>query len=181
MKYLCAGLVAIIAVLGWLLSHTSDKLGERERELGEMAVANVIANIALAESKVEAARKDDAVANAAKKQRVSDAKATAAAHKLTEALHNEKATAYTGLSDDIVMSLCLRYYTARGDSHHKPGQPASSPDARKGNTPASQCDKWRGMTVGNVVVWTGYLLDHAGAERIDKEGIREWVEGRGNQ
>lgn len=103
------------------------------------------------------------------------------AAKLQEALSHEKIAAVTTvLSDPVSDALCLRLQAARGalaaggDNGAGTGSLHNgAPDT--GAAPlAGDCAAWRGrLTVGAVMEWAGALLDHAGAERLDKAALRE--------
>lgn len=101
-------------------------------------------------------------------------------HQLSEAINHEKpATVNTILSDDVSRSLCLRLraasglLTARADSAASAGG-ADTRAAHPGSNTFADCAEWQGrLTVGAVVEWSGALLDHAGAERLDKAALRE--------
>lgn len=76
-------------------------------------------------------------------------------------------------------ALCLRYLAARGQSSDAvAGDAAASAHARATDTFAAACGPWRVVTLRDVVEWAGLLLDHAGAERLDKAGLRRWAHER---
>lgn len=75
-------------------------------------------------------------------------------------------------------ALCLRWQAASGrtiSTGHNQGDPAGSIYARASDTSATDCSRWRGLTVRGVIEYVGDLIDHAGADRLDKAGIRAWA------
>ncbi|MCL1888995.1 MAG: hypothetical protein FWF99_00625 [Desulfovibrionaceae bacterium] len=100
-------------------------------------------------------------------------------HRLNKALQdakNTKADYSFQLSDDLTDALCLRWFAASGkagaDFFPAPGAFA----AGETHPPAAGCAAWRGrVNLGEALLWTGLLLEHAGQERLDKAALREWA------
>lgn len=105
-----------------------------------------------------------------------EVKARALDHKLREAMHAE-ADFDRVLSRGVTDALCLRYSAASGKTGGDPACSAGCADAGKTHPPAAGCDAWAGLTIRDAVVWVGLLLDHAGAERLDKAALRSWAMG----
>ena len=97
--------------------------------------------------------------------------------RLKEAMKNVKQMDLdTVLDPGVIAALCLRWRSAGGRGVAA-SQDVSSGSAHEGKSDplASGCEGWSRLTLRDVVEWTGLLLDHAGAERIDKSGLRDWA------
>ncbi len=71
---------------------------------------------------------------------------------------------------------------AGGNSPGKPRSPAANgqPGGAGAGLPTpneADCSAWQGLSVGQVIEWTGFLLDHSALEGSDKQALREWDGG----
>lgn len=173
-------LAAAAAALWWQKS-TIDGLNEsaaaQARSMAEVKAAN--AGLGAALQYMEDARQWDALVTESTLASVDSLNSNARAlrSQLQEALAHAKTVEMDApLPAAATDALCLRYLAARGQSPDRTQTDAAGgAAARAAYPPAHLCDAWRGVTLRHVVDWAGLLLDHAGAERLDKVGLREWV------
>lgn len=175
-----AGAVILLLLLGnWL----QFQAGQRTREeLGQVKAALSLAESALGQLRRLRAEEAQLVVDQAQKQEELETTNRGLEQKLRRAMRNAKSLNLdTVLPDSITDALCLRWNAASGKDHLPNGNAPSGADAGAGDTVAALCAGWRGkVALGDVAEWAGLLLDHAGLERLDKEGLRQWVEGAKN-
>lgn len=167
--------IAVLLVVCWVLYQS----GQRTRE----ELGRVKADLELAESALEQLRRFRAseaelVADSAEEQERLTVKNRKLEWQLREALKNANFDLDTVLPGAVADALCLRWRVASGFGGGVDA--AGGADAGAGHTVAAVCAGWRGkLTLGDVVEWAGLLLDHAGAERVDKAALRRWSEEAG--
>lgn len=180
-------IIAVIAacavvggVISWQAATINDQaatIAEQDRHIGEVTAAN--AGLAAALDTVIAFRAadDDLIMETA--SRADDLAATSRTlqRRLTEAMRHAKTVNLDApLPADAVDALCLRYRAASGvGTPDHTGDAPGGTDARSGNPGPPDCRSWRALTLRDVVDWAGLLLDHAGAERLDKAALRAWA------
>lgn len=176
-----AVLLAAAAALLWWNHSTLERMSQRAetlaRSISEVKAENAGLSQALLDMD-EARQRDTLIIEttlASVDSLTSNARALRS--QLQEALAHAKTVEMDApLPAAATDALCLRYLAARGQSPDRTQTDAArGAAARAAYPPANLCEAWRGVTLRHVVDWAGLLLDHAGAERLDKAGLREWV------
>ena len=166
--------LALVGALWWQHQVVCDQA----EQIGEVTIANA----ALSQS-LETMRKGREADNMVVKQAAEQAdRMTATARTLERqlqgAMHGEVDFDRV-LSRGVTDALCLRWQSASGVYGGDPGDAAGRTHAGKSDSPAPGCAEWAGLTLRDVVEWSGLLLDHAGLERGDKAGLRAWAAQEG--
>ena len=186
-RYLAIGAAAVFVLGGllgfitWQNSHIKKQAGiiaEQDRHIGVVESAN--AGLAEALATMEEGRNRDNALIEASAQETDKfaAEARTLERRLREALrHATILNLDAPLPADAALALCLRYRAARGLGVESAERSAAGgPDAGKDHSAASFCAAWRRVTLRDALEWVGLLLDHAGAERIDKAALRQWAQ-----
>lgn len=174
-------LLAAAAALLWWNHSTLERMSQRAetlaRSIAEVKAENAGLSQALFDT--DEARQRDTLITETTLASVDSLTSNARAlrNQLQEALTHAKTVEMDApLPIAATDALCLRYLAARGQSlDRNQTDAARGPDAREAYPSAYLCDAWREVTLRHVVDWAGLLLDHAGAERLDKAGLREWT------
>lgn len=176
--FILGGLIGFIAWQDGHIKKQATTISEQSRHIGELEAAN--AGLASVLDAMKAARdRDNAVIKAtAHEADKLTAEARILERRLKEALrHATTLDLDAPLPADAALALCLRYRAARGlGDQGAEGSSAGGTDAGKDYPAAAFCDDWRRVTLRDALEWLGLLLDHAGAERIDKAGLRKWAQ-----
>lgn len=174
------GLLAVAAALLWWqrsdLSDLRQRAETQARSIAEVKAVN--AGLSQALQDVQDARQWDALVTETTLASVDSLNINARTLRaqLQEAIAHAKTVEMDApLPAAATDALCLRYLAARGQGADRgAADAAGSTVAGKAHTSADVCAAWRGVTLRHVVDWAGLLLDHAGAERLDKAGLRQW-------
>ncbi len=174
-------LVVLNVCCGWATWQLKQTLDVRTRELDEAVAIRQGLEAALVDLRSEAARSDEAALAAARKADALAVRARTLDKQLREALrHETRLDLDTPLPAALSLALCLRWQAAAGrtETTSDPGKPnrERADTAFDDDTSAVFCDPWTDLTLRDALEWLGLLLDHAGAERIDKAGLRDWAE-----
>ena len=176
-----AAVAATFALCLWWQGRTiaaqAERIAVQDRHIGEVTAANAGLEAALAAREATRLRAETLLAEHAGKAESASARARTLERRLTEALSHAKTLDLDQpLPADAAFALCLRYRAARGlapaDSE---GDASAAAAARAGDSAAALCGGWRQLTPRQALDWLGLLLDHAGAERLDKAALREWA------
>lgn len=180
------GAVFVLLVGGLAIQNTSLRAANEEliETLGQVKAANAAHKLALDALRAESAFADEAARGAARENDKLRGALRGLQHTLREAARHETVLD-SRVHPDVADALRMQWQTASGDaSGYCSCGPSGVVDARKNAAVAAGgdcavCDSWRGLTYGDVVEWTGLLLEHAGLERNDKAALRSWAEGAG--
>lgn len=177
------GLLALAGVFWWQQSTINRQAEHAETQARRIAeVTAVNAGLEVTVKAMHESRERDALITEATLTSVDSLNTNARTLRaqLQEALRHAKTVDMDApLPVAATDALCLRYLAARGESPGAvAGNTAGSAHARAAHTLAAACGSWRGVTLRDVVEWSGLLLDHAGAERLDKAGLRRWAHER---
>ena len=173
-------LSALLACIFWQdrqIKRQAATIQTQAENIGVLQTANASLSSALADAKAAKDRYNALVAEAAQKIDTLAAHARLLYRRLKEALRDAQALSLDApLPAGVIVALCLRYRAARGlgDAITQRDSPAG-PDAGKDHSPASACGDWEAVTLRDTLEWVGLLLDHAGAERLDKAAMRAWA------
>lgn len=170
------GGVGVLLAVALYIGLLQQKIDAQARHIGEVEAAN--AGLVLSLETLEAARQREqhSINQTAKRARNLEAHAKKLEHQLQEALRDA-----TQLSLDsplplpVLDAFCLRWRAASGYSEDDTRNPTPPADAGKTHPYAPYCADWQRVSLRDVLDWTGLLLDHAGLERLDKQGLREWT------
>lgn len=174
-------LAILTACCGWASWQLKQELDVRTRELDEAAAVRQGLETALADLRRAAARSDEAALAAARKADELADRARTLDKRLREALRRETTFELDSpLPAALSLALCQRWQAAAGRAEAEP--PPGALDRGRADTasvrdiPTEFCAPWADLTLRDALEWLGLLLDHAGAERIDKAGVRDWAE-----
>lgn len=184
---LAAGIVA--GIIGWqhtTVTRLEASGADKDRVIGEVTAANTVLSAAL-DGALERAHKNDALLAAhAGTIEAAAMRARRLERQLREALAHETTFDLDApLPRAAADAFCLRWLSASGylsGDHQGYAAGVVAPgtgDTAAGGGPAF-CAGWDTVTYRDALEWAGLLLDHAGAERIDKAGVRGWVAGLPN-
>lgn len=188
----CAlGILFTIISLQRSAIHRLEQAGrDKDRFIGEVTAANAGLTAALDQMADSARRTDELLTEHADKNDELHRKTRSLEKRLREAIRHETIVALDDpLPPDAAYALCLRWRAAAGLANPPAGNTPALPDAGTNNTPArntapppttpgttqNPCAGWEKITLRDILEWSGSLLDHAGAERLDKAALREWV------
>ena len=173
------GLLALAGALYW--QHATIERQTAHVETQARRIAEVTAANAGLEATVQAmheARERDAQITEATLTSVDSLNTNASTLRaqLQEALRHAKTVDMDApLPVAATDALCLRYLAARGESPGTvAGNTAGGAHARAVNSLAAACGSWRGVTLRDVVEWSGLLLVFACADGLDKVWLR-WL------
>lgn len=183
-RYIAIAAVLAIAGFFWWQQHTITgqraALQLKDARIAEVTAANVGLEVAM--EAMHEARERDALITEATLTSVDtlNTNARTLRAQLQEALrHAQTVDMDAPLPAAAADALCLRYLAARGQSPDAvAGDAAIGAHAGAAHSLAAACGPWRVVTLRDVVEWAGLLLDHAGAERLDKAGLRRWAHER---
>lgn len=182
-------LLGIISLQRSAIQRLEQAGRDKDRHIGEVTAANAGLAAALDQMADSARRTGQLLAEHAGKNDELHLKTRSLEKRLREAMRHETVVALDDpLPSDAAYALCLRWRAAAGLAGPAAGYPPAHPDAGKNNTPArntanspaepgneNPCAEWQHITLRDVLEWSGSLLDHAGAERLDKAALREWA------
>ena len=173
-------LSALLAFIFWQdrqIKRQEATIRTQAENIGVLQTANASLASALKEAGEAKDRDNALVAEAAQKIDTLTARARLLDRRLKEALRDDQALSLDApLPSGVTVALCLRYRAARGLGDAGPqGNAPAGPDAGENHSPAPACGDWGAVTLRDALEWTGLLLDHAGAERLDKAALRSWA------
>lgn len=187
--FVLGSLLGVIALQDSAIERLETEGRDKDRQIGAIRAANLALESALAAARENARRTDELLADNAEKNQTLTTQARRLERRLREAMHDATTIDLDApLPGDATLALCLRWRAASGLAADDSRSPAFGPAAGAGDSLAgigggvgsdvsSLCDAWRGVSMRDVLEWSGTLLDHAGAERLDKAALRQWAAG----
>ena len=175
------------------LLHLEEAGRNKDRHIGEVKAANAGLQTALSEMTATASRSGKLLVEHADRTEQLHLKTRTLERQLREAMRDEKTVDLDApLPPDAAFALCLRWYAAStSDAGSVTGNTPADSDAGKSNPQTgipeiwhvpdpfgagNPCAGWENVSTRDALEWAGTLLDHAGAERLDKAALREWAQ-----
>jgi hypothetical protein len=176
-------LAVLLTFVAWQdrqIKRQEETIRTQAEDIGILHAANASLDAALGKAKAARDRDNALVAEAAQKIDTLTARARLLDRRLKEALRDdqEDLSLDAPLPPGVSAALCLRYRAARGLGDSSPqGDSSGCAAAGTDHSPTAACGGWEAVTLRDALEWIGPLLDHAGAERLDKEALRVWAAG----